>query len=187
MSKLFAFEMITLDGYFEGPNHDISWHNVDEEFNQFAIKQTDQAGTLIFGRITYQLMASYWPTDGAKNDDPEVASQMNTTPKIVFSHTLESADWQNTTLLKDNAVDELRKLKQSSKKDIAIFGSSNLCANLVNEVPTIIDEYRLMVNPIIIGDGTPFLKGIKQQLKLNLLSTRQFKNGNILLIYQPAK
>jgi dihydrofolate reductase len=186
MSKLFAFEMITLDGYFEGPDHDIDWHNVDAEFNEFAVNQTGQAGTLVFGRITYELMASYWPADAAKTDDPEVANQMNATPKIVFSHTLQSADWQNTTLLKDNAAEELKKLKQASGKDIAIFGSSNLCANLVNEDPDLIDEYRLMVNPVIIGAGTPFLHGINQQLKLNLASTRQFKNGNLLLTYRPA-
>ena len=91
MRKLFSFNMVTLDGYFEGPNHEIDWHNVDGEFNEFAIEQTGAVDMLLFGRVTYQLMASYWPTPDAIKNDPIVADLMNRLPKIVFSRTLEKA------------------------------------------------------------------------------------------------
>jgi dihydrofolate reductase len=85
MRKLFAFNMVTLDGFFEGPNRDISWHTVDDEFNQFAVEQTSTVGAILFGRVTYELMASYWPSPAAQSDDPVVANLMNTLPKVVFS------------------------------------------------------------------------------------------------------
>src|SRR5262245_33678488 len=102
MRKLFAFNMISLDGFFEGPNGDLSWHNVDEEFNQFAIEQTSSLGGILFGRVTYEGMASYWPTPPAQASDPEIAHLMNTLPKVVVSHTLQNADWHNTRLIKHN-------------------------------------------------------------------------------------
>src|SRR5262245_43423205 len=99
--KLFAFNMVTLDGFFEGPNQDISWHNVDEDFNQFAVEQTANVGAILFGRVTYEGMASYWPTPEAQANDPEIAQLMNTLPKVVFSRTLQRADWNNTRLIAD--------------------------------------------------------------------------------------
>jgi dihydrofolate reductase len=180
MSKLFLFMMISLDGYFEGKDHDLSWHNVDEEFQEFAIEQLEEIGTIIFGKTTYEMMASFWPTDLAK-DDPETAQLMTKTPKIVISHSLEKADWENTTLIKENVEEELRKLKENSNKDLAIFGSSNLTVSLLEM--GLVDELRIMVNPVVIGEGTPFFEGIKNKLKLKLEKTRQFKNGNVLLYY----
>ncbi len=91
MRNLFLFVMVSLDGFFEGPNREIDWHNVDEEFNEFAINQLNDVDTLLFGRVTYQLMASYWPTQSAKESDPIVADKMNNLPKIVFSKTLDQA------------------------------------------------------------------------------------------------
>src|SRR5688572_13512557 len=102
MRKVFLFMMVTVDGFFEGPDQDIDWHNVDEEFNEFAINQLDEVGVLLFGRVTYQLMASYWPTQSAKQNDPVIAERMNSVPKIVFSKTLETVDWDNTRLIKEN-------------------------------------------------------------------------------------
>ena len=177
--------MVTLDGFFEGPNQDINWHRVDEEFNEFAIQQLNEIGTLLFGRITYEMMSSYWPTDLAISDDPEVAGLMNRLPKVVFSKTLNAAEWTNTKLIKENIVDEVLKLKQQTGKDIAIFGSSNLAVALAEG--GLIDEYRMIVNPVFLGQGTPLLKGIKEKLNLKLLSTRTFTNGNVLLIYAPEK
>src|SRR5690348_8963282 len=92
MAKVFLFMMISLDGYIEGENHDLSWHNVDEEFNTFAIPQTQSVETLLFGRKTYELMRDYWPTESARTTDPVVAHLMNTTPKIVFSHSLKKVE-----------------------------------------------------------------------------------------------
>src|SRR6185295_1195127 len=112
MRKVIFQMMISLDGFFEGPNREIDWHNVDEEFNEYAIDLLDNVDVLLFGRVTYELMANYWPTLSATTDDPIVASKMNSLPKIVFSRTLEKADWNNTRLVKENIAEEVSKLKQ---------------------------------------------------------------------------
>ena len=184
MRKVILFLMVSLDGYFEGPNQEIDWHNVDAEFNEFALSQTNDVDTLLFGRVTYQLMASYWPTEAAKYDDPAVAERMNSLPKIVFSRTLDSVEWNNTRLIKDNVVEEITKLKQQPGKDIAIFGSSNLCVSLIKM--GLIDEFRIMVNPIVLGDGHPLFNGLGGKLNLKLLKTKTFNSGNVLLYYQPV-
>jgi dihydrofolate reductase len=185
MRKVFLFNMTTLDGFFEGPNQDISWHNVDDEFNEFAIDQLKEVDTLLFGRVTYQGMASYWPTAFAISDDPVVAGLMNSLPKIVFSKTLERAQWNNSRLVKENATEEVSRLKQQPGKDIAIFGSSDLAVTLAET--GLIDEYRIIVNPVFLGGGTSLLKGIKEKLNLKLLKAKVFKSGNVLLYYAPDK
>lgn len=185
MRKVIFFILTSLDGFFEGPERDINWHNVDEEFNEFAIQQTGEFGALLFGRVTYELMASYWPTDVAKRNDPIIAGLMNSLPKIVFSKTLEKAGWDNTKLVKDNFVEEVLRLKQQPGKDIAIFGSSDLAVTFMEH--DLIDEYRIMVNPIVLGNGKPLFQGIKSKLNLKLLKTRTFNSGNILLYYEPQR
>ncbi len=185
MSKLFSFNMMSLDGFFEGPSKwDLSWHNVDAEFNEFAITQLNEIGTLLFGRVTYEGMADYWSSPDAAKDDPIVAGLMNQIPKIVFSKTLNKAEWNNTRLVKDHVADEISKLKKQSSKDLAVFGSANLMSELMRM--DLIDEHRVMVNPVVLGNGTPLLQ-TKDKIALKLLKTRAFKNGNVLLIYQPAK
>jgi dihydrofolate reductase len=184
MRKIFLFMLVSLDGYYEGLNGDISWHNVDEEFNEFAIQQTSEAGTLLFGRKTYEGMASYWPTEAAIKDDPVIAGLMNSLPKIVISTTLDSADWNNTQLVKENVAEEISKLKQQPGMEIAIFGSSDLAVSLAQM--GLVDEYRIMVNPVLLGDGKPLFKGARDKLSLKLVKTRTFKSGNVLLYYQPA-
>ncbi len=185
MRKVFLFNLVTLNGFFEGPNQDISWHHVDEEFNEFAVNQLHEIGTLLFGRVTYRLMASYWPTGLAKTDDPIVAGLMNDMQKIVFSKTLDKAEWKNSKLVKGDPAAEVSKLKQQSGKDIAIFGSSNLAVTLAER--DLIDEYRILVNPVFLGEGAPLLKGIKDNIELKLLQARTFKSGNVLLSYAPAR
>ena len=148
--------MVTLDGFFEGPDHDINWHNVDAEFNEFAIEQTSAVDALLFGRVTYQLMANYWPTPAAIEDDPVVAGLMNRLPKIVFSRTLEKAEWNNTRLIRDHVAEEISKLKQQPGKDLALFGSANLMSTLMQL--DLIDEHRIMVSPVILGSGNPLFK-----------------------------
>jgi dihydrofolate reductase len=183
MRKVIFFNLTSLDGYFEGPDRDINWHNVDDEFNEFAIQQTGEFGALLFGRVTYELMASYWPTEAAQLDDPIIAGLMNSLPKIVFSNTLEKVEWDNTKSVKDNFVEEVLKLKQQPGKDIAIFGSSDLAVTFIEH--NLIDEFRIMVNPILLGEGKPILQGIKTRLSLKFLKTRTFKSGNVLLYYEP--
>jgi len=184
MTKLIVFNLITLDGFFEGLNSDISWHNVDEEFNEFAIENLNLIGGLLFGRITYQLMASYWPTKQSVEDDPVVAAKMNSLPKYVVSKTLNKVEWNNSKLIKENITDEIHKLKQRSEKDINIFGSGKLVSSLIGS--GLIDEFRILVNPVILGKGNPLFTNINEKLKLKLINTRQFKNGNILLCYKQA-
>ena len=183
MRKVFLFMMVTLDGFFEGPDHEIDWHNVDEEFNEFAIQQLDEVDTLLFGRVTYEGMASYWPTPFAKENDPIIADKMNTIPKIVFSKTLDKVAWNNSRLVKEHVAEEISKLKQQQGRDLAIFGSSKLAASLLQM--GLIDELRIMVNPIVLGSGKSIFNGIHDKLSLKLLKTRTFRSGNVLHYYQP--
>jgi dihydrofolate reductase len=182
MRRLFSFNMVTLDGFFEGPGQDIGWHNVDEEFNQFAVEQTGALGAILFGRVTYELMAGYWPTPAAQADDPEVAHLMNTLPKAVFSRTLTEVTWNNTRLIKANIAEEILKMKQEPGGDLAVFGSANLLSSLMRL--NLVDEHRVMINPVLLGRGTPLFQGVSQPANLKLINTRAFRSGNILLYYQ---
>ena len=183
LRKVFLFMMITLDGFFEGPEHEIDWHNVDEEFNEFAIDQLNEVDALLFGRVTYQGMASYWPTQFAKENDPIIAEKMNTIPKIVFSTTLDKVDWNNSRLVKENIAREVSQLKQQPGRDLAIFGSANLAVSLLQM--GFIDELRIMVNPVVLGNGKPLFTGLHDKVKLNLIKIRSFRSGNVLLYYRP--
>jgi dihydrofolate reductase len=186
MAGLYAFNMVTLDGLFEGPTPwSIDWHNAaNEEFGDFAVDQLNGIGTILFGRKTYEGMASYWPTPAALEADPAVAEAMNRLPKVVFSRTLETADWSNSRLVRDDIAGEITRLKQQPGKDLALFGSANLLSTLVKL--GLVDEHRLMVNPIVLGRGTPLFQGVDQPLKLELIEARPFKSGNVLLRYRPA-
>jgi dihydrofolate reductase len=184
MKNVFLFNMITLDGFFAGPSGDIDWHVTDEEFDQFAMEQLRETDTLLFGRVTYELMASYWPTDEAKANEPRVAKAMNEQSKIVFSRTLKGVGWDNSRLVSEHVEEEVRNLKQQPGKDIAIFGSANLAASLIPS--GLIDEFRVIVNPVVLGQGKPLFEGIKAPLRLKHIKTRTFKSGNVLLCYEPA-
>lgn len=184
MSKIFAFVVVTADGYYEGPNGEFDWPNVDEEFNEFSVAQLDEIGTLLFGRITYEGMAAYWPTPQAHEDDPAITDRMNELSKIVVSGTLQRADWANTRLLTGNVAEELTKLKRQPGKDIAIFGSSTLTVSLLDL--GLVDELRIMVNPIVLGGGKSLFRTAEHRIPLELTGTRAFKSGNVLLHYRPV-
>jgi dihydrofolate reductase len=179
--KVILFNLITLDGFFAGLNGDISWHQVDEEFNEFSIHQLQTCEGLIFGRITYQLMADYWTTKQAREDDPIVAELMNSLPKYVFSKTLKAVEWSNTQLMRGEAVNEMEALKKQPGKDLFIFGSANLSKTFIQN--KLIDEFRIMINPIILGRGIPLFTNRGEYLKMNLINSKTFRNGNILLDY----
>jgi dihydrofolate reductase len=185
MRNLILFNMVTLDGFFEGPDSDISWHNVDEEFNTRSEEQIHAVDAILFGRITYEMMASFWPSSEAISTDPVIANLMNSWPKIVFSRTLKQADWSNTRLVSGEAVDEVIKLKKQPGKDLIIFGSANLAASLTRA--GLIDEYRLMVNPVILGTGVPLFQNVDKPINLKLDQSRVFKNGNVSLYYRTNK
>jgi dihydrofolate reductase len=185
MRKLVMFNNVTLDGFFAGVNGDISWFKRDAQTSEYAIKMTHSGNTLIFGRVTYQLMAGYWPTPPAMQNDPIMAEGMNSLPKIVFSRTLDKADWSNTRLVKTDMPTEIRKLKQQPGKDMAILGSGSIVSQLTQQ--GLIDEYQFMVNPVVLGKGRTLFEGSKDRLTLKLTQTRTFANGNVLLSYEPAK
>jgi dihydrofolate reductase len=183
MGKVGAFLFVTLNGYFEGPGRDIGWHPHDAEGAEYATEGLKSRSTLLFGRLTYELMAGYWPTPVAIKNDPAVAEGMNKAEKIVFSRTLKKAEWNNTRLVKGNIGEEVRKLKQIPGKDMTLLGSGSILTQLAEL--GLIDEYQFMVDPIVLGEGTPIFKNIKNRLNLKLTSTRTFKNGNVLLCYLP--
>jgi len=186
MRKVTAFNFITLDGYFEGPKKgDISWHRHGAEENEYAAENLKIGGALLFGRVTYEMMASYWPTPIAIKNDPIVAEGMNNADKIVFSRTLKKVEWNNTRLVKDNIVEEIKEMKQMPGKDMTLLGSGSILTQFAEQ--GLIDEYQIMVDPVVIGDGTPIFKGIKHKLHLKLAMTRTFNSGVVLLCYQPVE
>ncbi len=184
MAKLGVFNFVTLNGYFQGPNGDISWHRHGQEESEYAEQGAKSESILLFGRVTYQMMASYWPTPQAKKDIPGVAEGMNRSEKIVFSRTLKKVEWENTKLLRDNLVEEAKKLKRG-KKDVTILGSGSIVTQLAEA--GLIDTYQIMVDPVALGAGTPIFSGMKKKLDLKLTSSRVFKSGVVLLIYEPLR
>ena len=184
MRKLISFMAVTLDGYSEGPNGEFDWPNVDDEFSEFSISQLNDIDTLLFGRATYEVMAGYWPTPAALEYNPVIAEKMNTISKVVVSRTLDAADWQNTTLVKGNAADAISELKQQPGKDLAVFGSSRLTASLLEQ--GLVDELRVMVNPILLGAGNSLFRTLNGRIPLELRQTTTFSSGNVLLVYRPA-
>jgi dihydrofolate reductase len=184
MRKLNVFNLVTLDGYFAGQGGDISWHNVDDEFQELANEASNSGNTLLFGRVTYELMASYWPTPEAIKNDPIVARGMNSATKIVFSRTLNKVDWNNTRLVKNDMLSEIRKLKQESGKDLTVLGSGGIVSQLAQE--RLIDEYQILLNPVVIGKGKTMFEGVQDRFSLTLTKTRVFGNGNVLLSYKTA-
>ncbi len=184
MRKLISFMVVTLDGYYEGPNGEFDWPNVDDEFNEFAVSQLRDIDTLLFGRATYEGMASYWPTPEALEGDPAVAGLMNDIPKVVFSSTLDTADWQNTRLIKGPAVDEVATLKEQPGKHLALFGSPHLTVSLLEQ--GLVDELRVMVHPILLGAGKSLFTGLNNRVPVELVTTTVFSSGNVLLTYRPA-
>ncbi len=184
MRKLIVFNSVTIDGYFTDMNRDMGWaHKSDPEWSEFVTGNAESGGELLFGRVTYELMASYWPTPAAAKQFPEVAEGMNNSPKVVFSRTLDSVSWQNTRLMKGDLADEVRRLKAESGDHLVIMGSGSIISQLALE--KVIDEYQLVVNPIALGAGRTMFDGLKERLKLKLRNSRTFGNGNVLLCYQP--
>jgi dihydrofolate reductase len=183
MRKLGVFNQVSLDGYIADASGDMSWaHKHDAEWNAFVDQNATGGGELLFGRVTYELMTRYWPTPMAMQNNPVVAERMNNLPKVVFSRTLEEASWNNTRLMKGDLAAEVRRMKAGPGPDLVILGSGSIVAQLAAE--GLIDEYQLVVNPVVLGKGKTMFEGLKEKLNLKLTSTRQFGNGNVLLCYE---
>lgn len=188
MRTLASFLMVSLDGYFEGPDpEDFGWQTVDDEFNQFAVQQLDASDCLLFGRVTYQGMASYWPTRDAIESDQDLAARMNQTLKIVISRSLDRLEpaWNNTRLITKDVHRELSSLKQQPGKDLLVLGSSVLTASLIDT--GLLDQLRIIVNPVVLGEGRSVLRTTQKRANLKLLENRTFRSGNVLLTYEPQR
>ncbi|HET9887086.1 MAG TPA: dihydrofolate reductase family protein [bacterium] len=186
MRKLVAFESVTMDGYFSGANGDLSWAHrpeKDAEFESFIAGNAQGGGVLVWGRKTYEMMKSYWPTEAARKNDPAVAERMNQLPKIVFSKTLEKADWNNTKVLKGDLPAEMRQLKNESGDEMVILGSGSIVSQLAQE--SLIDEYQFVVVPVVLGQGRTLFEGTTKKIPMKLKSSRMFRNGNVFLTYEP--
>jgi len=183
MRKLIMWNLVTLDGFFEGPKSwDIDWHDTiwGEEREKYSVEQSTSTGMLLFGRVTYEGMAGYWPTQKG-----EVADFMNTVPKVVFSKTLKKADWNNSRLVKDNAVEEVIKLKKEPGKTLFVFGSADLSSTLLKH--GLFDELDLALTPLLLGRGNPLFKPNSERIKMKLLEARPLKSGGVILRYQPER
>src|SRR5450631_3369200 len=152
---------------FADADGDMGWgHSNDAEWNIFVEQNAGGGGALVFGRITYELMAGFWPTPFAAESFPAVAERMNTLPKFVFSRKLDSVSWNNTTLLKGDLASEIRKMKTQADRNVVILGSGTLVAQLAQE--GLIDELLIVVNPIVLGQGRALFEGVREKLPLKL-------------------
>jgi dihydrofolate reductase len=185
MRKIIVSNYVTIDGFFAGPNGELDWFVWDDEMAKFSTDQLNTMDAILLGRVTYQLFADYWPTPTAYKENPNIAPMMNDLPKIVFSRTLDNAEWTNTRLVKENIAEEISKLKQQPGKNMVIFGSGSIVSAFAQS--GLIDDYRIFVNPIVLGSGKSLFKGLNERLKLKLLSTKTFQCGVVLLQYEPER
>src|SRR5258708_18834980 len=184
MPKLVVYNAMSLDGYFTDANGDMSWaHKRDPEWQAFGSENASGGGQVLFGRVTYELMASFWPTPLAAQSNPVVVERMNNLRKFVFSRTMDQASWNNTTLLKGGLASEVRKLKQQDGPNIVIMGSGSIVAQLADA--GLIDEYQIALNPLVVGRGRTLFEGVKRKLPLKLARSRTSDNGNVMLFYEP--
>ena len=184
MRRLTVFNSVSLDGYFVDARGDMRWaHKQDPEFRAFVSENAGGDAVLVFGRVTYDLMAGYWPTPDARQANPAVAERMNALPKVVFSRTLDEPSWQNTRLIKGDIAAEVRRLKQEPGPDMVILGSGSIVSQLT--AARLIDEYQVVLNPIVLGNGRTMFAGVEGRVSLTLKKTRPFSNGNVVLWYEP--
>ena len=186
MRKLIMWNLITLDGFFEGTKSwDLDWHQyaMGEAFDQFALEQLRSADMLLFGGVTYEGMAKYWPN--AQGESAEIAEFMNKLPKVVVSRTLDRAEWANTTLVKENPVAAVSDLKRQGDRNIFLFGSADLSSTLMDA--GLFDEYRFGVVSVVLGRGRPLFREGMNRLRLTLLESRQLSPGCVVLRYEPIK
>jgi len=181
MRKLVSYTMVSLDGYYEGPNGELDWANVDAEYFEFANRQDASIDTLLFGRAGYEHMAAFWSV--TTDSDPGITRFMNETPKVVVSSTLDKAEWRNSTLADGDLGETVRELKRRPGNEIALFGSVKLTTSLLEL--DLVDELRVMVNPILLGGGVSLFASLGRRRKLQLCRTTTFQSGNVLLTYRP--
>jgi dihydrofolate reductase len=191
MGRLIVSNMMSLDGFIAGPEGELDWFVHDgflkgTEFGQYARGMMTSADAIILGRLTYEEFAGYWPT--ATDNDPVITERMNGLPKVVLSRTLDKVGWgrwDNARLVKENVAEEVKRMKQDTTKDIVILGSGTLVSTFTKL--GLIDEYQIVLQPIILGKGKPHFKGLDDRYSLKLLTAKPFGTGAVLLYYQPNR
>lgn len=179
------FNSVTADGYFAGPNGEIDWRPVDDEVNARARALFSRADTFLLGRVTYALMAAYWPTPEALRDAPVTTRWVNNATKLALSRTVQCVDWENTSLAMGDLEDRVRRLKQQPGRDIVVLGSGSIVA--ASTRPGLIDEYDIIVAPILLGAGQSQFEGYPGRLRLKLIDSHALSNGAVVLTYQPVR
>jgi len=187
MRKLSVIDQVSLDGYFADANREMNFARKgdrDPEWDAFVSGNASGGGTLLFGRVTYQMMAGFWSTPFAAETMPVVAERMNALSKVVFSRTLREAAWNNTKLVNGDLAGEVRRLKHEAGGDLTILGSGSIVAQLTQY--GLIDEYTIVVVPIVLGSGRSLFEGVARNVPMKLVASRVFNNGNVVLTYVPT-
>jgi len=189
MRKVIVTMWVTLDGFIAGPNEEMDWVMVDDEMGKYEDDLVSSADTLILGRVTYESFAGAWPhvpeNPSASQGEVEYAHKVNAMVKLVFSKTLEKAEWTNSKLMREVLPEAVEQMKREPGKDMVIYGSASIVHTLTNL--GLIDEYQLLVHPVVLGSGKPLFKHIKERVNLKLIETKTFHSGVVGLYYQPDK
>ena len=191
MRKLIVTEFYSLDGLMSDPQDQMDWvtTNFSEDMGKYVDDVYANADTLFLGEVTYKIMATYWPTADTNPEafqgDPEGARTMNSIRKVVFSKNLKDLAWSNSALKTEIVPEEIKKMKQEPGKNMLVAGSASIVQQLTNF--GLVDEYHLLVHPVILGNGKPLFKDIRERHNLKLISTEVFKNGVVLLRYEPLR
>jgi dihydrofolate reductase len=186
MRRLSVFNQVSLDGFFCDAHGDMSWaHKSDPEWNAWVGENAGGGGALMFGRVTYEMMAAYWPTAAARRNDPVVAERMTAMEKIVFSRSLRRPAWANTRVVEGDTARIVRGIKAEEGPDLVILGSVTLVAALTDA--GLVDAYTVVVNPIVLGGGRTMFDGVRKHGDLALKKTRTFENGNVALWLEPKR
>jgi dihydrofolate reductase len=189
MRKLIFFMHTSLDGFVAGGKGEMNWIKVDDEIFDFVGTMTDKADTALYGRVTYEMMQNYWPTAGdepnASRHDREHSAWYNKVPKIVLSKTIDEKGLQNTMVISDHLAENINKIKNKNGNNIIIFGSPTASHSLMSH--GLIDEFWLFVNPILLGNGIPLFKDVRETTKLNFMESKAFACGVIALHYESKR
>ncbi len=189
MRRIVVDALISLDGYMADANGEIDWFTDEADFNKsegeaWSLEMLRRADTILFGRVTFDGMAAFWPSDWARTNMAEIARHLNDTAKIVFSKTLATTSWENTTILPAATKDVVAGLKRREGRDLLVLGSSHLVSSLTRD--GLVDEYRIRIVPVVLGSGRPLFRSQTERHRLRLVSSRTFSNGVLAVHYEPS-